>query len=132
MFEMASIQYLYPLSVWVLRPFGYHGRFPPFYCCMPLAACPPSYRQTHTTTLFRSLPPLQAEYNTPLAPPVARSYFRDVLQGLEYLHFQRVVHRDLKPSNILVSDKGVAKIGDFGVSLVLRTDSDILIEVAGA
>lgn len=36
---------------------------------------------------------LQAEYNTPLPPAVARSYFRDVLQGLEYLHFQRVIHR---------------------------------------
>lgn len=76
-------------------------------------------------------PVSQAEYNTPLAAPVARAYFRDILQGLEYLHFQRVIHRDLKPSNILVSGEGVAKIGDFGVSIVLRSDSDILTEVAG-
>ena len=85
----------------------------------------------------------EAEYNTPLAPPVARAYFRDILQGLEYLHFQRVIHRDLKPSNVLVSNDGHAKIGDFGVSVVLRAPgggggggggdlaADTLTEVAG-
>jgi hypothetical protein len=35
----------------------------------------------------------EAEYHTPLHPEIARAYFRDVLMGLEYLHFQRVIHR---------------------------------------
>jgi len=39
----------------------------------------------------------EAEYNTPLEPEAARAYFRDVVKGLEYLFFQRIIHRDIKP-----------------------------------
>lgn len=39
---------------------------------------------------------------------------RDLLNGLSYLHAERLLHRDLKPQNIFVSDEGSAVIGDFG------------------
>ena len=37
-------------------------------------------------------------------------YFRDILQGLDYLHKNCIVHRDLKPENILLTAAGRAKI----------------------
>ncbi|CAE6455563.1 unnamed protein product [Rhizoctonia solani] len=39
-----------------------------------------------------------------------------VLNGLDYLHSNKVTHRDIKPSNILVTKAGVVKLCDFGVS----------------
>ncbi|KAI7886187.1 kinase-like protein [Lichtheimia hyalospora FSU 10163] len=46
----------------------------------------------------------------------ARSVFRDVVSGLDYLHFQGIIHRDIKPANLLLTNEHIVKISDFGVS----------------
>lgn len=57
---------------------------------------------------------------------VARKYMRDLLCGLHYLHFHKVIHRDIKPENILVSAEGVAKIADFGTARMIMNESETL------
>ena len=47
---------------------------------------------------------------------VLRSYARQTLLGLAYLHDSHVVHGDIKPGNLLLDDHGVVKICDFGTS----------------
>ncbi|RHY27582.1 hypothetical protein DYB32_006682 [Aphanomyces invadans] len=47
---------------------------------------------------------------------LARMFFRELVDGLEYLHTNSICHRDLKPENILVGKHGVVKIADFGVA----------------
>jgi hypothetical protein len=42
--------------------------------------------------------------------------FREILQGLNHIHEQKMIHRDLKPGNILIDEHGHAKIGDFGLA----------------
>ena len=37
----------------------------------------------------------------PLEERSAWLAFRDVVLGLEYLHYQKIIHRDIKPSNLL-------------------------------
>lgn len=46
----------------------------------------------------------------------ARSILRDVVCGLEYLHYQGIIHRDIKPANLLWDKEHRVKISDFGVS----------------
>ncbi|XP_056390603.1 calcium/calmodulin-dependent protein kinase kinase 2 isoform X2 [Hyla sarda] len=52
----------------------------------------------------------------PLTEDQARFYFQDLIKGIEYLHYQKIIHRDVKPSNLLVGEDGHIKIADFGVS----------------
>lgn len=54
----------------------------------------------------------------------AALYFVDILHGLAYLHQHHICHRDLKPENILLDSRGIAKLGDFGVSHVFDEKSD--------
>ncbi|XP_030956391.1 mitogen-activated protein kinase kinase kinase ANP1 isoform X2 [Quercus lobata] len=47
---------------------------------------------------------------------VIRTYTKQLLLGLEYLHRNGIMHRDIKGANILVDNKGCIKLADFGAS----------------
>ncbi|KAK2582553.1 hypothetical protein KPH14_004844 [Odynerus spinipes] len=74
---------------------------------------------------------LQIPTDKPLDEETARKNFRDVVMGIEYLHYQRIVHRDIKPSNLLVDSDGRIKIADLGVSAELRASGELLSGPAG-
>jgi predicted ATPase len=45
-----------------------------------------------------------------------------VTDALASLHERGIVHRDLKPENIMISESGLVKLLDFGLSKLARTD----------
>ena len=72
------------------------------------------------------------EYLTPLPNYISQTNFTvkdvvqlgtDVLKALKLCHDNNVIHRDIKDDNIFVSANGEFKVGDFGVSKVLKDSS---------
>lgn len=57
-------------------------------------------------------------YRPVISQDRARVIFRDILCGIEYLHYQGIVHRDIKPANLLCDSSGRIKIADFSVSAI--------------
>jgi len=48
--------------------------------------------------------------------PIAKSYLKQLLQGISYCHSHRILHRDLKPQNLLIDAFGCIKLADFGLA----------------
>ncbi|HTK28358.1 MAG TPA: protein kinase [Vicinamibacterales bacterium] len=56
----------------------------------------------------------------PLGLPVALDYICQICNAVDHAHRQNVLHRDLRPSNVLVADRGLIKVADFGTSRFLE------------
>src|SRR5690242_20343905 len=54
----------------------------------------------------------------PLPPARVVGIVRQICAALEYAHGLGAVHRDIKPGNILVTGRGLAKLGDFSLARV--------------
>uniref|UniRef100_A0A9J7X2H3 Mitogen-activated protein kinase kinase kinase 19 n=1 Tax=Cyprinus carpio carpio TaxID=630221 RepID=A0A9J7X2H3_CYPCA len=74
----------------------------------------------------------------PLPEKVFVLYTRQILEGVAYLHANRVIHRDLKGNNIMLMPNGVVKLIDFGCARRLSclqtstgSKSDLLKSVHG-
>lgn len=60
----------------------------------------------------------------PLSEDGVREIMRDVVAGLEYLHYQRIAHRDIKPDNLLRCGDGTVKMSDFGEARMYDVTSE--------
>lgn len=44
----------------------------------------------------------------------------DVIEGLSYIHSQKVIHRDIKLQNVIIDSNKKCKIIDFGLAKKVR------------
>ncbi|CAG5113183.1 Oidioi.mRNA.OKI2018_I69.chr2.g7313.t2.cds [Oikopleura dioica] len=65
-----------------------------------------------------------------MRPEIAKTYARQMLEGVAYIHSKNILHRDLKPSNMLIDNKGQLKIGDFGQARIYEKECPMSHKVA--
>ncbi|EGR50235.1 SMAD/FHA protein kinase [Trichoderma reesei QM6a] len=59
-----------------------------------------------------------------LSEDETRKLFRQLFQGVKYLHDRNIVHRDIKPENILLVDQDLhVKLADFGLAKIIGEES---------
>lgn len=50
----------------------------------------------------------------------ANHYFKQIIDGIEYLHSLNIIHNDIKPGNLLITCNDTLKICDFSISAELK------------
>src|SRR5690349_4830385 len=53
-----------------------------------------------------------------------RYYIHQIVNGVKYLHDNRIIHRDLKLGNLFLNDDLHVKIGDFGLATRIEYDGE--------
>jgi maternal embryonic leucine zipper kinase len=62
----------------------------------------------------------------------ARSFFRQILSALRYVHQSGFIHRDLKPENLLLDEESNIKLIDFGLVAQPDDPQDLLATCCGS
>merc|ERR1712129_355953 len=55
------------------------------------------------------------------AEVMIQKYVYQIINGLDYAHRQGIIHRDIKGKNVLIDNKGIVKIADFGSAILQQS-----------
>ncbi|CAJ0571862.1 unnamed protein product, partial [Mesorhabditis spiculigera] len=67
---------------------------------------------------------IMLELERPLTEPQIAYIARYTCDAIRYLHQCNIIHRDLKAGNILLTNDGIVKLADFGVSAKLKDKNE--------
>lgn len=78
------------------------------------------YAETQSLHTF-----LKSKPNRRLDEDVAKNLFKQVVDGIDYLHRKNIVHRDIKLENLMLTSENKVKIIDFGFSVKIPKDKTL-------
>ena len=58
-----------------------------------------------------------------LSEKTAKIFYKQIIEGIKYIHSQNIVHRDIKLENILIDLNNNIKICDFGVGIMINRNT---------
>jgi len=72
---------------------------------------------------------------SPFAELTVRSWLQQLSGALHHMHSKQILHRDLKTANVFLTEDGSAegsiKLGDFGISKTLSTQTNLAVTACG-
>ncbi|KAJ1485180.1 kinase-like domain-containing protein [Baffinella frigidus] len=80
---------------------------------------------------FGTLKQQIAKLTVPLPQGRVAWLFANAMEGLAFLHENKILHRDIKSDNVFICEGGIPKLGDFGVSKRLNTAQPLACSVVG-
>ena len=66
-----------------------------------------------------------------ISEKTSKFLFKQIIEGIQYIHSKNIVHRDIKLENILIDIKNNIKICDFGISKILQNKNQKLYDKCG-
>ena len=74
---------------------------------------------------------LKSKLGTPMPWRDAIQILHPIALALAYAHEYNVVHRDIKPANILLTEKGLPMLSDFGIAKILENEQTTALTTTG-
>jgi serine/threonine protein kinase len=74
---------------------------------------------------------LKERSGDPVSEQQALRILLPIAQALAYVHEHNIIHRDIKPANILLTEKGLPMLSDFGIAKLLENNEGASLTGAG-